>query len=246
MKTDIHPEYKASSSATSPRARPSSPARRSPATRRSSSTARPTRSSTSRSRPSRTRSTRASSASSTPPVASRSSTRATRASASNTVAPFGGTPRAVDFGRPPVRVSAPVTRVRPARAPAARNGHSPRRRERRVLRGACTPGSSPPARAPADLQLVQVGDGHVELVGVLLGQRLGDPAGGDGVRAGVVRVIERHAVDTGGGLERALALAVAVDRLVDHQRVDDAADLGDVAERLDAVPTRLASSRVRS
>ena len=70
-----------------------------------------------------------------------------------------------------------------------------------------------------------------------------DARGGERVGVRGVRLVERHVVVRADGAERALALAEAVDLLVEHVGVDDehpggAADALD--QRLDAVAARLA------
>ena len=70
-----------------------------------------------------------------------------------------------------------------------------------------------------------------------LGERLRDPAGGDRVGGRLVGAVEPHGVVRGDDLERALALAPAVVRLVDDERVDDRA----TARWIGATPWRSAS-----
>jgi hypothetical protein len=84
---------------------------------------------------------------------------------------------------------------------------------------------------------VEIGRGNGELIGELPGHGLRHAPGRDRIGPRVVGVVEDDAVDLGRRLERAFALAVPIDGLVDDERVDDAADRTDVAEGFDAVPT---------
>ena len=58
-------------------------------------------------------------------------------------------------------------------------------------------------------------------VGEPLGEGLGDAPGRDGVGGRLVRAVEPHGVVLGDDLERALAPALPVERLVDDERIDD-------------------------
>ena len=55
---------------------------------------------------------------------------------------------------------------------------------------------------------------------MLRGDGLHDSAGRNGIRSCIVRIGERHAIYLGGVLEASLALAIAIDSLIDDQRVE--------------------------
>ena len=67
---------------------------------------------------------------------------------------------------------------------------------------------------------MKVAQPDVEFVRVTAQKRERDAPTGNGIRPGVVCVVKRHIVELGGHLQRALAFAVAVDGLVDDQRVN--------------------------
>ena len=82
------------------------------------------------------------------------------------------------------------------------------------------------------MQRRQIG---AELCLMTAGNRLGDAACSDGIRGGVMGVVQNNPVGGCSGLKGAFTLAVPVDCLIDHQWVDDR---GRQEQRRDAVTNR--------
>src|SRR5690606_3775183 len=89
---------------------------------------------------------------------------------------------------------------------------------------------------PGHLRVVKLRSIRGEVIAEARGDREGDAARGDRVRRGVVCVRQFDSVVRGDDVERALALAVGIDLLVDHERIHDGRRIRD---GFDAVPDRL-------
>ena len=80
---------------------------------------------------------------------------------------------------------------------------------------------------PCDLLGVEDGRLDGEFLGIPTSERLRDATSCDRVRAGIVRIHQGHTVFDGRHFECALALAITVDSLVEHERVDDRRRVGE-------------------